>query len=148
MSARMKVVLLLAAMPVVGVAQEQPKLRCAEFVYSQQFLKYYPKAPAACREVIAKNGQQWVRFDAKVVKVDGNNVTANFLNEMNVTVLTLTFTAPPDATVDMGGKQVKYSALGEGQEISVWAPHSRIGFFSAPGALDSGELKVIQGRAK
>jgi hypothetical protein len=148
MSTRMKVVVLLAAMPIVGVAQEQPKLKCTEFVYSQQFLKTYPKAPAACREVIVKDGQKWVRFDADVTKVKGNDVTVNFLNEARGTVLTLTFTAPPDATLDVSGKQVKYSALTEGQEISIWAPSSRIGFFAAPGALNSGELKVVQGRAE
>jgi hypothetical protein len=98
--------------------------------------------------VIVKNGQKWVRFDANVTKVKGNDVTVNFLNEMKGTVLTLTFTAPPDATLDVGGQQVKYSALSEGQEISMWAPSTRIGFFAAPGALNSGELKVVKGRAQ
>jgi hypothetical protein len=148
MSTGMKVVVLLAAMPIVGVAQEQPKLKCTDFVYSQQFLKTYPKAPAACREVIVKDGQKWVRFDANVTKVKGNDVTVNFLNEMRDTVLTLTFTAPPDATLDVSGQQVKYSALSGGQEISIWAPSSRIGFFAAPGSLNSGELKVIKGKAQ
>jgi hypothetical protein len=147
MSAGMKVVVLLAAMPIIGVAQEQPKLKCTDFVYSQQFLKAYPKAPAACREVVEKNGQKWVRFDANVTKVNGNDVTADFLNDMKGTVLTLTFTAPPDATLDVSGQQMKYSALKEGQEISIWAPSTRIGFYAAPGSLNSGQLKVIAGKA-
>jgi len=148
MSAGLKVLVLLAAIPVVGVAQEQPKLKCTDFVYSQQFLKRYPKAPAACREVVEKNGQKWVRFDANITKVQSNGVTANFLNDMKGTVLTLTFTAPPDATLEVGGQQMKYSTLKEGQEISIWAPSSRIGFYAAPGALNSGQLKVIAGQAK
>jgi hypothetical protein len=66
---------------------------------------------------------------------------------MNAPILTLTFTAPADATLDVGGQHVKFSTLASGQEVSIWAPESRVGFYSAPGALNSGKLKVIKGKA-
>jgi hypothetical protein len=142
------VVLVLATTPLVAVAQDASKPTCGNFVFSKEFLKAYPKGPAACSEVVVKDGIKWVRFDANVTDVNGNEVTADFLNPMKAPVLTLTFTAPPDATLDVGdGKQAKFSTLRNGEEIYVWAPESRVGFYAAPGALNSGKLKVIKGKA-
>ena len=140
-------VLILATTPLVGLAQDQPKPTCTNFVFSQQFLKAYPKGPAACREVVEKDGLKWVRFDAKVTDVKGTEVTADILNAMSAPILTLTFTAPADATLDVGGQQAKFSTLRSGQEISIWSPESRVGFYAAPGALNSGKFKVIKGKA-
>jgi hypothetical protein len=138
---------MLAMTPLVGLAQDQSKPTCTNFVFSQQFLKAYPKGPAACREVVEKDGLKWVRFDAKVTDVKGTEVTADILNAMSAPILTLTFTAPADATLDVGGQQAKFSTLRGGQEISIWSPESRVGFYSAPGALNSGKFKVIKGKA-
>jgi hypothetical protein len=140
-------VLILATTPLVGLAQDQSKPTCTNFVFSQQFLKAYPKGPAACREVVEKDGLKWVRFDAKVTDVKSNEVTADILNAMSAPILTLTFTAPADATLDVGGQQAKFSTLRSGQEISIWSPESRVGFYAAPGALNSGKFKVIKGKA-
>jgi hypothetical protein len=140
-------VLILATTPLVGLAQDQSKPTCTNFVFSQQFLKAYPKGPAACREVVEKDGLKWVRFDAKVTDVKGTEVTADILNAMSAPILTLTFTAPADATLDVGGQQAKFSTLRSGQEISIWSPESRVGFYAAPGALNSGKFKVIKGKA-
>jgi hypothetical protein len=140
-------VLILATTPLVGLAQDQSKPTCTNFVFSPQFLKAYPKGPAACREVVEKDGLKWVRFDAKVTDVKSNEVTADILNAMSAPILTLTFTAPADATLDVGGQQAKFSTLRSGQEISIWSPESRVGFYAAPGALNSGKFKVIKGKA-
>jgi hypothetical protein len=140
-------VLILATTPLVGLAQDKSKPTCTNFVFSQQFLKAYPKGPAACREVVEKDGLKWVRFDAKVTDVTGTEVTADILNAMSAPILTLTFTAPADATLDVGGQQAKFSTLRSGQEISIWSPESRVGFYAAPGALNSGKFKVIKGKA-
>ncbi len=74
MNARMKLaVFALTAIPLVGAAADQPKLSCIkDITFSQEFLERYPKAGAACHEVVMKDGQKWARFDANVVKVKGN----------------------------------------------------------------------------
>ena len=140
-------VVIRAIAPLVGLAQGQSKPTCTNFVFSHKFLKAYPKGPAACREVVEKDGLKWVRFDAKVTDVKGTEVTADILNAMSAPILTLTFTAPADATLDVGGQQAKFSTLASGQEISIWSPESRVGFYAAPGALNSGKFKVIKGKA-
>lgn len=40
---------LVVVMPLIGFADDQPKLSCTkDIVYSQEFLAHYPKAGAAC----------------------------------------------------------------------------------------------------
>jgi len=134
----------LAATPMIGMAQSQPRLSCVkDVVYSQEFLARYPKAGAACRQVVMKDGQKWVRFDANVVKVSGRRVTADFIDKYGHSVGVLTVQASPDARVLMRGRKVRYSKLARGDRLSFWMPESRVGFYAAPGALHSTQLAVV-----
>jgi hypothetical protein len=134
---------LFALAPLVGLADE-PKLSCIKDVtYSQEFLAKYPKAGAACREVVMKDGQKWIRFDAHVVKVSGIEVTAELIDDFNNAVGKLTVSAAPDVAVDMNGKPTKYGQLKTGDELSFWVPESRWGFYAAPGTLNTGQFKVV-----
>jgi hypothetical protein len=150
MSVGMRLVaVVLAAAPILGAAQGEAGLSCIkDVVYSQEFLARYPKAGAACREVVQINGEKWVRFDADVVKVKGNQVTANFLDSYKTAVGTVTFAATPDARVVVDGKKTKYSALRQGDTLTFWVPESRMGFYAAPGASESTKLAVVSDTAK
>ena len=135
---------LFALGPLVGLADEPTKLSCIKDVtFSQEFLAKYPKAGAACREVVAKNGQKWVRFSAHVVKVSGINVTAELIDDFNNVVGTVTVNAAPDAPIDMDGKPAQYSQLQVGDKLSFWVPESRYGFYAAPGTLKTGQFRVV-----
>ena len=144
MNARMSLMLgVLVATPFVAVAQE-PKLSCIkDIVYSQEFLARYPKAGAACREVVMKDGTKWARFDADVVAVKDNQVTANFIDNHKQSIATLTFAASPEARVKVEGKDVKFSALRAGDSLSFWVPESRVGFYAAPGASENAKLALV-----
>ena len=149
MNARMSLMLVvLVATPFVAVAADPPKLSCIkDIVYSQEFLARYPKAGAACREVVMKDGMKWARFDADVAAVKGNEVTANFIDSYKQPVATLTFTAAPDARVMIGGKEAKFSTLRAGDTLSFWMPESRVGFYAAPGASENTKLAVVSDSA-
>lgn len=137
----------LAVTPMIGLAQGQPKLSCIkDVVYSQEFLAHYPKAGAACREVVQKNGEKWVRFDADVVRVRRNRVTADFIDKFGHSVGMLTIEASPDARVLVNGRKMRYSTLGRGDKLSFWMPESRVGFYAAPGALQSTRLAVVDNK--
>ena len=85
---------MLAVTPVVALAQSQAKLNCTKDVtYSEAFLAKYPKAGAYCREVVMKNGEKWVRFDAKVTEVNGDQVSAAFTDALNTPSAPLSFRA-------------------------------------------------------
>jgi len=141
----------LTAIPLVGVAADQPnaadqpELSCIkDITYSQDFLDRHPKAGAACREVIMKDGQKWARFDARVVGLKGEQVTVNFMDSLNRPVETLTFTAPPEARVIVNGQEMTYGALGRGDTLSFWMPESSVGFYAAPGAAKLNEVVVAR----
>ena len=146
MKARVQWILLaLTAMPLVSAAADEPKLSCLkDFTFSQDFLHRHPKAGAACREVMLKDGQKWARFDARVVGLKGNQVTVNFIDSADQPVETLTFTAPADARVLVNGQEMTYGALGKGDPLSFWVPESRAGFYAAPGAAKLTEIKVAR----
>jgi hypothetical protein len=130
--------------PIVTMADDQPKLSCVkDFTFSQEFLAKYPKAAAACREVVMKNGMKWARFDANVTKVKGKNITADFLDQYDQKIRTLTFTATPDATVTVDGKTEKFADLREGDALSFWVSEARAGFYAKPGSLNSGKFAVV-----
>lgn len=135
----------LTAMPLFSVAADESKMSCiGHFTFSQDFLKRHPKAGAACREVVMKDGQKWARFDARVVELKGKEVTVNFLDTANQPIEKMTFTAPEDARVVVNGQEMTYSALGRGDPLSFWVPETRAGFYAAPGAARLTELRVAR----
>ena len=141
--------IVLGVAPVVAFADEAPKLSCIkDITYSQEFLARYPKAGAACREVVMKDGQKWARFDADVVEVKGNQVTANFVDQYKQGLATLTFTAAPEARLTIDGKETKFSELQSGDTISVWVAESRMGFYAKPGVLEISKFAVVSNAAK
>ena len=138
----------LAIAPLAALAQDAPKLNCLkDIVFSQEFLKMYPSAGAACKEVVEKDGTKWARFDANVVSVNGNQVTADFLSTYEHKLSTVTFEVAKDAKVQMNGKEIKATELMPGDSLSFWVPESRAGFYAAPGAAESRKLAVVSREA-
>ena len=111
--------------------------------FSQEFLARYPRAGGACREVKKENGEAWARFDADVVRVRRNRITANFLDRYNNPVGTVTFDAQPDATIEVNGHATRFARLMPGDRLSFWMPESRVGFYAKPGTPESTKLAVV-----
>jgi hypothetical protein len=136
--------LLLIVTPLAAWADDQPQLSCVKDVtYSQEFLQKYPNAAAACREVAMKNGEKWIRFDADVAAVKGNQITANFLDTQQQTVSTITFAAAPDARLMIDGKESKYSSLQPGNRLTVWMSEKRAAFYAEPKSSPGEKLAVV-----
>lgn len=131
--------------------QEQSKLEegqtspscIGNIVFSQDFLARYPNAGGACREVKVENGHKWARFDAHVVQVRRNRVTADFVDRYDKKLSTITFDASRDARVDVNGRQVRFSTLKPGDKLSFWMPENRVGFYAEPGASQTTKLAVV-----
>lgn len=141
-------VVALALAPLAALADESAKTSCQKgIVFSQEFLQKYPNAAKACREVIVKDGKKYARFDANVVNVKANEVTADFIDSYDKKVTTVTFATTPDARVQMEGTEVKVSELKPGDKLSFWVPESRAGFYAAPGASESKKLAVVSSTA-
>ncbi len=141
--------LALATSPLAAVAQEESGLSCIrDVVFSQEFLDRFPKAPAACREVVVKDGQKWIRFTGDVTSIENNEVAIEFLNVVDDPVGTVTLAPAKDAELTINGKSKSYSTLRRGDKLDVWMPESRAGFYAAPGASDVAELRVVGTTAK
>jgi hypothetical protein len=135
----------LIGLPLIGVAQ-QPLSCTKDIVYSQEFLAKYPRAGAACNEVIVAKGEKWARFNAEVKSRQGSHMTVSFIdNEGRSVNTTMTFEFTPDATVTLADKkEIKpVSALKEGEKVVFWVPEKRMGFYAQPGASDSQHFAVV-----
>jgi len=123
---------------------EQPKLSCIkDFTFSHEFLARHPNAGAACREVAMKGGVKWVRFEAEITKVANHQVTANFIDSYNNSVATVTFQASPDARLEVNGTQTPYGKLKPGDQLTVWMPENKVGYYAEPGKLDNERLTLV-----
>lgn len=146
MTARVGLMALALAMtPLIATAaDEAPQLSCIKDVkYSQEFLQKNPKAPAACREVVVKDGAKWIHFVGEVTERKGNQVTIDFQNVAGDPLATIVAEASPDARLKIGDKKVKYSSLRAKDKIDVWMPESRFGFYAEPGQ-EMSQLKVVE----
>jgi hypothetical protein len=126
-------VLALIAAPLVGLADDQTKLSCKDFTFSQEFLAQYPKAGGACREVVERDGQKWVRFEGEIKSLQGKDATVDIQTNHGVTVSTLTLEGNPDARVQSGRGQKRWDQLRRGNKLTVWLPESQVGFYAEPG---------------
>jgi len=136
--------MVLLAVPLTGVAQQQ--LSCVkDIVYSPEFVAKYPRAGAACNEVIVSKGEKWARFNAEVKNRQGYHLTVDFIDDQERPVANMTFEVTPDATVTLRDEhQVKPAAkLQKGEKIVVWVPEKRFGFYAEPGASESKHFAVL-----
>jgi len=126
-------VALAANTPSLSDPDSLPKVACTEFHYSAEFLKLYPKAPAACKEGREYNGTKYAKFTARVYLNSPDFTTVEMLNVAGDSVTTFSFKAPPDASVAVNGKPEKITDLKKGEEISFWVPEQRLAAAAMPG---------------
>jgi hypothetical protein len=136
----------MAAIPIVWAGDDEQKLSCSkDVVYNEQFLDEFPRAPAACREVVLKNGEKWIHYVTDVKQVKGNGeVTVSLQNAVGDSMGTLTLVPAPTARVTLEGKETKWSKLRPGDRLDFYVPSSRFGFYAQPGGSDLQELNIIR----
>jgi len=129
----------------LGVASaraEHPAVpTCMDITWSPEFIKSFPRAPAACQEVVVRNDKKFARFDAKVTAVGPGVVKVRFSNVAGDSGREISIKPGPNSRVLMDGKKVEYSKLRMGDRLTVWMPEREIGVISDP---DDTALSVIQ----
>ena len=143
---------ILIGISLTGVAEGQPAPNCVKNVsYNKDFLAKFPDAGSACQEVKVVQGEQWVRFNARVKHNENNRITVDFLNtQQNPTGSPMTFEYTPDATLTLENKNVKAaSAIKKGDTVMVWVPESRFGLYAKPAPVESKHFTLVSdGSAK
>jgi len=124
-----------------------PKVPCTDFKYSADFLRLYPRAPAACLEGRELNGVRWARFDARVFLTGPDFTTVRLLNRAGHTLDTFSFKAPDSAQILMNGHPEPLSGVRRGQRITFWVPEHHL---EAHGLLSSTDeaWRVLPPRAE
>lgn len=110
---------------------------CGDITYDPEFLAAYPRAAAACQEVVMSNGKKAVRFTANVVKVKKDYIQLAFLNTMGQPiepVQTMTLLPQSGQTVRVNGKDVAFDKLSKGDKVDFWLPEKTLGVITNPNA--------------
>jgi hypothetical protein len=110
---------------------------CNDVTYDAEFLAAYPRAGAACQEVVEANGKRAVRFTATVVKVKKDHIQLVFLNTMGKPIepkQTLTLLPQSGQTLRVNGKDVAFDKLSKGDKVDFWIPEKTLGVISNPNA--------------
>jgi hypothetical protein len=105
---------------------------CMDIQWNAEFLKAYPRAPAACQEIAVRNGKKFARFSAKVTAVEAGSVTVRFLSSSGEQGREISLKPGPNARVELGGRKVEYSKLQKNDVLTLWVPERALGVISDP----------------
>jgi hypothetical protein len=115
-----------------ATAQHPAGPTCMDIQWNADFLKAYPRAPAACQEIAVRNGKKFARFTAKVTAVEPSAVTVRFLTSSGEAGREISLKPGPNARVDIAGKKVEYSKLKKDDVLTLWVPEHALGVISDP----------------
>lgn len=131
-------------------AQQMPQPQvssetCAEVQWSPQLLRQYPRIPDACQEVIAVNGENWVRIEGRLVSVNPNgSVTSMVLDRTGRGLGRLTLKPAPNQKVMLEGRERTFDELQSGAILHMYIPEHMHSVATEPRAPESemGEIEM------
>jgi hypothetical protein len=108
-----------------------PGAGCSNFTFNADFLKAYPRAPAACQEVVTRDGVKVVRFSAQVSRAAKDHFQLAFLNAVGQPLSGSNITLIPQAgqTVEVNGKAIPIADLRRGDKLDFWVPENAAGAY-------------------
>lgn len=117
-----------AAMAQAPAAQSMPTPQvsaetCAEVQWSPQILAQYPRLPEACQEVVTVNGQNWARFEGRLVRVNPNgSVTSMVIDPNGKRIGQITLKPAPGQKVLLEGREYSFNQLRTGAILHLYIP--------------------------
>ncbi len=112
------------------------KVECSALHFSDEFLKKYPDAPAACIEAREYNGKRYAKFNAKVYLNSADRTTVTLQDPAGKDLSTFSFRPAPGAAVKINGKPTKFTDLKTGETISFWVSEDRMTASALPSSTD------------
>ena len=104
-----------------------PKESCSNIKWSAEFLKQYPKAPAACREVTVNEGIKYATFKGKVSKVGDNFVEVEVSNVADTPISTIAFQIGVGGRITVGDKIETVKELRVADQLTFWVREGQFG---------------------
>ena len=112
------------------------KVECSELKFSEEFLKRYPDAPAACIEAREYNGKRYAKFSAKVYLNSADRTTVTLQSPAGEDLSTFSFRPAPDATIRINGKPTKITDFRPGETLSFWVSEDRMTASAMPASSE------------
>ena len=104
-----------------------PKETCSNIQWSPAFLADNPKAPAACREVVVKDGVKYATFDGTVTKVGHHFVQVAISDVMGITISTIAFEIGTGGRITVGEQVETVKDLKLGDKLTFWIQKGKFG---------------------
>jgi hypothetical protein len=104
-----------------------PVETCSNIEWSAAFLKDYPKAPVACREVTVKDGVKYARFNGKVSKVGHDFVQVEISDVADNPISTIAVKTGVGGRITMGDTVERVKDLKVGDQLTFWVREGQFG---------------------
>jgi hypothetical protein len=104
-----------------------PKESCSNIEWNTEFLKDYPTAPAACREVTVKDGVKYATFNGKVSKVGHQFVQVAVSDAFDNPISMIAFQLGAGGRITVDGKEERVKDLKVGDHLTFWVREGRFG---------------------
>ncbi len=96
---------------------------CDQVTWARRTLRLFPNIASACREVVAREGQYYARFEGEVMRPpgSGNQVTVRLAGGD-----LMTFTPPRTLSVYVNGRRTSPADLRRGDRFSFYIPQDNL----------------------
>lgn len=112
------------------------KVECSDLKFSDEFLKKYPEAPAACVDAREYQGKRYAKFKAKVYLNSADRTTVTLQSKEGKDLTTFSFRPGPNATIRANGKDTKITEYRPGETISFWVSEDRMAASALPASSE------------
>lgn len=112
------------------------RVECSSLKFSEEFLKKYPDAPAACIEAREYEGKRYAKFNAKVYLNSADRTTVTLQSPAGKDLSTFSIRPGPNATLKINGKDTKFVDLRPGEMISFWVSEKRMSASALPASTE------------
>jgi len=105
---------------VYAAAHEGATEGCGDIAFVAEITDVFPEASNACVAIVSKDGAEYARFDAEIVRVRGAEVRAKFKKPNGDWTDTYAFRPDPDRRVKIQGRSYRYRDLARGQQLNIY----------------------------
>ncbi len=121
-----RVIVFLAALPLLAFSPLASALTCDEVSLSSEITDKYPNAQDACLEVVERDGEPYVKMKVELTRQgSANNLTFRFKNQDGTFGPTHSVNPAPEWRARIDGRAYLARELGRGQELSIYLPPDR-----------------------
>lgn len=139
-----KLLVCMAALPMLAFSSMASAVTCDEVELSDDILAQFPTAQDACREVVERDGSQFVKMKVHLTRTpSANRATFRFVHNDGSMGPTYSTDLPATWRANIGGRDYRLRELARGQELSLYLPSDRWAAHVSASEVMDDEITVI-----